>query len=64
MLQHDIIKKKCEARRMTAYALGKKAQISPTYAYKLYEGVATNPSAKVLDKVAFALDCSPRDLLY
>lgn len=63
MLKDNIINKKCVQRNLTPYALSKKAEISPTYAYKLYRNEMSNPSAKILDKVAWALGCSARDLL-
>lgn len=63
MLRDKIIKQKCDSRNMTPYALSKKAKISPTYAYKLYNGEMVNPSAKILDQVAWALNCSARDFL-
>ncbi len=46
----------------TAYKLQKKAGLSPSTAYRLFNNNAPHINLKTLEKICFALDCKPGDL--
>ncbi|MEG1892863.1 MAG: helix-turn-helix transcriptional regulator [Bacilli bacterium] len=63
MLRPGIIKKLCDKKHITPYALAKKAEISMTYSYRLYHGKMINPSTRILDQVAWGLNVTTKDLI-
>ena len=63
MLRPGVIKKLCKDKNLTPYALAKRADISLTYAYRLYNEEMRNPSTRILDQVAWALKVNTKDLI-
>lgn len=52
----DYLIEYCNKHHITAYELSKKSGVSMTYCYRLLNKKMTNPSIKVIQLLAIALD--------
>jgi DNA-binding Xre family transcriptional regulator len=59
----NTLKSLLDGRRLSSFALSKRANLSPTTTRKIYSDPCYIPSPDVLEKLCVTLECSPGDIL-
>lgn len=59
----NTLKRLLDDKRLSSFALSKKANLSPTTTRKIYGDPDYIPSPDVLEKLCVTLECAPGDIL-